>query len=66
MMWVRVHIIVHITDAGKMNAAAALVVGGKAHDFKEGVALAAQSMDSGAAAAKLAGLVALSQRLANE
>lgn len=49
-----------------MNAAAALVVGGKARDFKEGVALAAQSIDSGAAAAKLAGLVALSQRLANE
>ena len=53
-------------DIVLMNAAAALVVGGKAHDFKEGVALAAQSMDSGAAAAKLAGLVALSQRLANE
>ena len=53
-------------DIVLMNAAAALVVGGKAHDFKEGVALAAQSIDSGAAAAKLAGLVALSQRLANE
>ena len=53
-------------DIVLMNAAAALVVGGKAHDFKEGVALAAQSMDSGAAAAKLAGLVALSQRLASE
>ena len=53
-------------DIVLMNAAAALVVGGKAHDFKEGVALAAQSMDSGAAAAKLAGLVALSQRLAND
>jgi len=49
-----------------MNAAAALVVGGKARDFKEGVALAARSIDSGAAAAKLAGLIALSQRLANE
>ena len=43
-----------------------LVVGGKAHDFKEGVTLAAQSIDSGAAAAKLAGLITLSQRLANE
>ena len=53
-------------DIVLMNAAAALVVGGKARDFKEGVALAAQSIDSGAAAAKLAGLVALSQRLANE
>ena len=53
-------------DIVLMNAAAALVVGGKARDFKEGVVLAAQSIDSGAAAAKLAGLVALSQRLANE
>lgn len=53
-------------DIVLMNAAAALVVGGKARDFKEGVALAAQSIDSGAAAAKLTGLVALSQRLANE
>jgi anthranilate phosphoribosyltransferase len=53
-------------DIVLMNAAAALVVGGKAHDFKEGVTLAAQSIDSGAAAAKLAGLITLSQRLANE
>ena len=53
-------------DIVLMNAAAALVVGGKARDFKEGVALAAQSIDSGAAAAKLAGLIALSRRLANE
>ena len=47
-----------------MNAAAALVVGAKARDFKEGVALAAQSIDSGAAAAKLEALIALSQALA--
>ena len=53
-------------DIVLMNAAAALVVGGKARDFKEGVALAAQSIDSGAAAARLAGLIALSQRLAGE
>jgi anthranilate phosphoribosyltransferase len=53
-------------DIVLMNAAAALVVGGKAHDFKEGVTLAAQSIDSGAAAAKLAGLITLSQRLASE
>jgi len=53
-------------DIVLMNAAAALVVGGKAHDFKEGVTLAAESVDSGAAAAKLAGLIALSQRLASE
>jgi len=53
-------------DIVLINAAAALVVGGKAQDFKEGVALAAESVDSGAAAAKLAGLIALSQRLASE
>jgi anthranilate phosphoribosyltransferase len=53
-------------DIVLMNAAAAIVVGGKAHDFKEGVALAAHSIDSGAAAAKLANLIALSRRLANE
>ncbi len=49
-----------------MNAAAALVVGAKARDFKEGVALAAQSIDSGAAAAKLEALVAFSQRMSAE
>jgi anthranilate phosphoribosyltransferase len=53
-------------DIVLMNASAALVVGGTAHDLKEGVALAAQSIDSGAAADRLAGLVALSQRLASE
>jgi anthranilate phosphoribosyltransferase len=53
-------------DIVLMNAAAALVVGGKGTDLKEGVALAARSIDSGAAAVKLAGLVALSQRLAAE
>jgi anthranilate phosphoribosyltransferase len=53
-------------DIVLMNAAAALVVGGTARDFREGVTLAAQSIDSGAAAAKLAGLIALSQRLASE
>jgi anthranilate phosphoribosyltransferase len=47
-----------------MNTAAALVVGAKARDLKEGVALAAQSIDSGAAAGKLDALVALSRSLA--
>jgi anthranilate phosphoribosyltransferase len=47
-----------------MNAAAGLVVGGKARDLKEGVGLAAQSIDSGAAGRKLAALIELSQRLA--
>jgi anthranilate phosphoribosyltransferase len=53
-------------DIVLMNASAALVVGGGAHDLKEGVSLAARSIDSGAAANKLGGLVALSQRLASE
>jgi len=53
-------------DIVLMNAAAVLVLGGKARDFKEGVTMAAVAIDSGAAAAKLAGLVALSQRLAIE
>jgi anthranilate phosphoribosyltransferase len=51
-------------DIVLMNAAAALVVGGKARDLKDGVALAAQSIDSGNAAGKLAALVEFSQRLA--
>ena len=51
-------------DIVVMNAAAALVVGAKARDLKEGVGLAAQSIDSGAAARKLSTLVELSQKLA--
>jgi anthranilate phosphoribosyltransferase len=51
-------------DIVLMNAAAALVVGYKARDFKDGIALAGRSIDSGAAAGKLAALVALSQSLA--
>ena len=53
-------------DIVLMNAAAALVAGGKARDFKEAVELAAHSVDSRAAARKLEALVALSQRLAGE
>ena len=51
-------------DIVLMNAAAALVVGGKARDFKEGVAGAARSIDTGAGRAKLEDLVRLSQQLA--
>src|SRR5438445_86496 len=40
--------------------------GARARDLKEGVGLAAQSIDSGAAGRKLEGLVALSRRLAEE
>jgi anthranilate phosphoribosyltransferase len=43
-------------DAVLVNAAAALVASGNAPDFREGVVLAAQSIDSGAAAAKLEAL----------
>jgi anthranilate phosphoribosyltransferase len=53
-------------DMVLVNAAAALVAGGRARDFKEGVALAAQSIDSGAARGKLEALIALSRRLAGE
>jgi anthranilate phosphoribosyltransferase len=47
-------------DIVLLNAAAALIVGGKATGLKGGVALAAQSIDSGAAARALARLVAIS------
>jgi anthranilate phosphoribosyltransferase len=51
-------------DIVLMNAAAALVVGGQARDFEEGVAQAARSIDGGAARAKLEHLVRLSRELA--
>ncbi|MBI4246986.1 MAG: anthranilate phosphoribosyltransferase [Candidatus Rokubacteria bacterium] len=53
-------------DIVLMNSAAALVAGARARDLKEGVALAAHSIDAGAARAKLGALVALSQKLAEE
>src|SRR6266545_4819441 len=53
-------------DIVLMNAAAALLVGGLARDLKDGVALAARSIDSGAASKKLEGLIALSERFATE
>ena len=43
-------------DAVLLNAAAALVIAQKADDLKQGAAIAAESIDSGAAAAKLAAL----------
>ncbi|WP_424979830.1 anthranilate phosphoribosyltransferase [Leisingera sp. S232] len=43
-------------DAVLLNSAAALVVAGKAADLKTGVALAAESIDSGAAKAKVEAL----------
>jgi len=47
-------------DVGLMNAAAALIVAGRAKDLKEGVSIGAKSLDSGAAAAKLKHLIAVS------
>ena len=47
-----------------MNAAAALVAGARARDLKEGVELAARSIDTGAAREKLERLIALSRELA--
>ncbi|HYE91845.1 MAG TPA: anthranilate phosphoribosyltransferase, partial [Terriglobales bacterium] len=51
-------------DIVLMNAAAALVAGGRAAELKDGVALAAQSIDSGGARDRLERLVAYSQKLA--
>jgi len=53
-------------DIVLMNAAAALVAGGRARDLKEGVALAGQSVDGGEARRKLDALVALSRTLAEQ
>jgi anthranilate phosphoribosyltransferase len=49
-----------------MNAAAALVVGGRAADLKDGVALAGRAIDTGAARNALDRLVALSRKLADD
>jgi anthranilate phosphoribosyltransferase len=53
-------------DIVLMNAAAALVAGARARDLKDGVELAARSIDGGAARTKLTALVALSQKLAED
>ena len=51
-------------DIVLMNAAAALVAGARAREMKEGVQLASQSIDSGAARDRLERLVGFSQKLA--
>jgi anthranilate phosphoribosyltransferase len=51
-------------DIVLMNAAAALVVGARARDLKEGVELAARSIDTRAAREKLERLVSLTRELA--
>ncbi|HUS53385.1 MAG TPA: anthranilate phosphoribosyltransferase [Thermohalobaculum sp.] len=45
-------------DAALLNSAAALVIAGRAGDLKEGAAMAAESIDSGAAKAKVTALAA--------
>jgi len=47
-------------DVALLNAAAALVVAGRAKDLKEGMALGTRSLDEGAAAERLKQLVAVS------
>src|SRR5436853_2332696 len=47
-------------DVALLNAAAALIVAGRAKDLKEGVAIGTKSLDSGAAAARLKRLIAVS------
>jgi anthranilate phosphoribosyltransferase len=47
-------------DVALLNAAAALIVSGRAATLKEGVAIGTKSLDSGAAAARLKHLVAVS------
>ena len=47
-------------DVALLNAAAALIVAGRAKDLREGVALGAKSIDNGAAAARLKHLITVS------
>ena len=47
-------------DVALLNAAAALMVAGRAANLKAGVTLGARSLDSGAAAARLKHLIAVS------
>ncbi len=54
----------HRRDVVLLNAAAALVAGGVAADLTEGIARAAESIDSGAALRKLDALIAYSQSVA--
>jgi anthranilate phosphoribosyltransferase len=47
-------------DVALLNAAAALVVAGRAKNLKEGVALGTEALDKGAAATRLKRLIAVS------
>ncbi|MFN8529462.1 MAG: anthranilate phosphoribosyltransferase [Anaerolineae bacterium] len=51
-------------DVALLNAAAALLAGGKVDDMHAGVRLAGELIDNGAALAKLDGLIAYSQKFA--
>lgn len=51
-------------DVALLNAAAALIIAGRASNLKDAVALGAKSIDSGAAAARLSKLIAVSNSLA--
>lgn len=51
-------------DVVLLNAGAAFIAAGRAADFDEGIALARDAIDSGAALAKLDALIAFSQELA--
>jgi anthranilate phosphoribosyltransferase len=53
-----------LRDVVLLNAAAALVAGDRVGDLREGLELARASVDSGAALAKLEGLIKVSQRFA--
>jgi len=50
-------------DVVLLNAAAGLVVGGKASGLREGIDLARESIRSGSALARLDGLIKLTQKL---
>jgi anthranilate phosphoribosyltransferase len=52
-------------DVVLLNAAAALLAGGAVSDLEQGVSRAVQSIDSGAALARLDALVCYSRRFAN-
>jgi anthranilate phosphoribosyltransferase len=49
-------------DVALLNAAAAMIVSGRAGTLKEGVAIGREALDSGAAAARLKQLIAVSNR----
>jgi len=49
-------------DVALLNAAAAMIVAGRAKTLKEGVAIGKEALDSGAAAARLKQLIAISNR----